>query len=193
MAIPAWDWRKLAAGLALLVVGIAVGMAIHAGLQAVPDKTKPVASALPAKPDATPSVSPPAAAPTPASVVAPAPVVVDVIEQRLAATQKWLDAEPPDTSSMQLMVAHDMQNLRQRLEKIGRQVEIDKIYVYRTQAGGRAAWAVLYGSYPSRKELYIAMQQLPPSLKSYSPYLRTVQGIRAEIGKFHDEAINDAK
>ncbi|MDP2828506.1 MAG: AAA family ATPase [Sulfuricellaceae bacterium] len=197
LATPAWDWRKLAAGVALLAVGIVVGVAIHAGMQAAPDKAKPVAPAsprqgLPTKPDATPPVSTPAA-PLPAAAPAPAPVVLDVVEQRLAATLKWLDAEPPDTSSMQLMVAHDMQNLRQRLEKIGRQVEIDKIYVYRTQAGGRAAWAVLYGSYPSRKELYIAMQQLPASLKSYSPYLRTVQGIRAEIGSFHDEAINDAK
>lgn len=201
---PARNWKKSATGVALLVAGVAIGMAIHAAMQ-TGQSTHP-----PAAPPAGKTASPPAppdagklqaatqtAVPSPSSqpVQAPTapPVIADVVEQRLAATLKWLDAEPPDTSSMQLMVAHDMQNLRQRLEKIGRQVEIDKIYVYRTQAGGRAAWAVLYGNYPSRKELYIAMQHLPPSLKSYSPYLRTVQGIRAEIGSFHDEAINDAK
>lgn len=200
---PAWNWRKGAAGFALLAAGIAVGMAIHANMQpaslpapplaekAAPlaDKTATLPAQTAAKPAQTAAPAQPAPAPAPPS--AAPPVVVDAVEQRLAATLKWLDAEPPDTSSMQLMVAHDMQNLRQRLEKLGRQVELDKIYVYRTQAGGRAAWAVLYGSYPSRKELYAAMQQLPESLKAYHPYLRTVQGVRNEIGKFNDKAMDN--
>jgi MSHA biogenesis protein MshM len=196
LASPLWNWRKVATGAALLAVGVVVGAAIHAGMRPAPENRAPVAAKTPGQ-NAAPVPAPDAVAVAAVSSApvqpAPEPVAADVVEQRLAATQKWLDAEPPDTSSMQLMVAHDMQNLRQRLEKIGRQVEIDKIYVYRTQAGGRAAWAVLYGSYPDRKALYMAMQQLPPSLKSYRPYLRTVQGIRAEIGSFHDEAINNAK
>ncbi|MFN3397098.1 MAG: SPOR domain-containing protein, partial [Sulfurimicrobium sp.] len=105
----------------------------------------------------------------------------DVVAQRLAATENWLATQGPATSSIQLMVSNDLRQLRNHLKKISHWIEMEQIFVYRSKAGGQPAWTVLYGSFPSREKTAEAMDALPESLKVYRPYLRTVQGIRAEI------------
>ena len=104
-----------------------------------------------------------------------------MVAQRLAATESWLATQSPATSSIQLMVSNDLRQLRYHLGKISHEIEIEQIFVYRSKVNGQPAWTVLYGSFPGRAKTAAAMDALPESLKVYRPYLRTVQGVRAEI------------
>ena len=177
-------WPKIAAVAALLVAGAGVGAALHALWQAPRSPAAPAPAAVSAAAPATPGQAPV----EPAQVVAkPAPDSSDMVAQRLAATERWLDAQSPATSSIQLMGSNDQRQLRHHLGKIGHAIEMDQVFVYRTKVQGKPAWTVLYGSFPSRAEAAAALERLPESLKSYKPYLRTVQGIRAEIGQLQSK------
>jgi DamX protein len=55
--------------------------------------------------------------------------------------------------------------------------------VYRTVAKQKPFLIVLYCSFPSREAAQEALDRLPPALKAYKPYLRTVQGIREEMSR----------
>lgn len=104
----------------------------------------------------------------------------DILERRLAATQQWLSQQPAATVSIQLMgSANDIQ-LRKQLESLAGQLELDKLYVYRTQVNNAPFLTVLYGSYQQRREAQEAMRQLPAGLRSYRPHLRTIGGILQE-------------
>lgn len=104
----------------------------------------------------------------------------DILERRLAATQQWLSQQPAATVSIQLMgSANDIQ-LRKQLESLAGQLELDKLYVYRTQVNNAPFLTVLYGSYQQRREAHEAMRQLPAGLRSYRPHLRTIGGILQE-------------
>ena len=171
-------WPRIAAAAALLVLGSAVGAGLHAFLQAPPAKPLilPVAAA-PVPPAARQAVAPNDAAPSPQQKAHEA----DMVTQRLAATESWLATQSPATSSIQLMVSNDLRQLRYHLGKISHEIEMEQIFVYRSKVNGQPAWTVLYGSFPSRAKTAAAMDALPESLKVYRPYLRTVQGVRAEI------------
>ena len=67
------------------------------------------------------------------------------------------------------------------LGKISHEIEMEWVFVYRSKLNGQPAWAELYGSFPCRAKTAAAMDALPESLKVKRPYLRTVQGLRAEI------------
>ena len=74
---------------------------------------------------------------------------------------------------------------RSRLEgylaELSKSVDIAQVFVYRTKAGGKPAYSVIYGSYPSRVVANAALAKLPAKLQAQRPYLRTVQGMRSEI------------
>lgn len=171
-------WSKMVAAVALLVLGTAVGAGLHAFLQTPPAKPlAPVAVAAPVAPVARQAVVPDVAAQRPQHKANEG----DMVAQRLAATENWLATQSPATSSIQLMVSNDLRQLRDHLGKISHEIEMDLIFVYRSKVNGQPAWTVLYGSFPSRAKTVAAMEVLPESLKVYRPYLRTVQGVRAEI------------
>jgi len=81
------------------------------------------------------------------------------------------------------MGANDPEELRRYLVTRGGLIDADKVFVYRTMAGGRPSMTVLYGSYPSRRDAARALAQLPQQLQQGQPYLRSVGGIRAELGQ----------
>ena len=164
---PLWVWGMGS----VLVLAALVEFGI--GLQDSPRRALPRPPVVPV----------PAAAETPAAPMAAPPALNDVLEARLAATQAWLDAQGPDTFSIQLMGAHDPEELRRYLAKSGGLVDADKVFVYRTVAGGRPSMTVLYGSYPTRRDAASALAQLPQQLQQGQPYLRSVGGIRAELGQ----------
>jgi septal ring-binding cell division protein DamX len=70
--------------------------------------------------------------------------------------------------------------LRRQLESLAGQLELDNLYVYRTQVNNAPFLTVLYGSYEDRLAAQEAMRQLPAGLRSYRPHLRTVGGILQE-------------
>ena len=168
--MPPWGWG-LAAALAL-----AGAMGFGFALQDSPPTPRP------------PLVPAPAHAATPAAPVQATPPIDDPLDARLAATQAWLDAQGPDTFSIQLMGANDPEELRRYLAKSGGLIETDRVFVYRTMAGGRPSMTVLYGSYPTRSDAARALAQLPQQLQLGQPYLRSVGGIRAELGQARSAA-----
>jgi type II secretory pathway predicted ATPase ExeA len=104
-----------------------------------------------------------------------------LLESRLEATREWLIGEAHTTFSIQLMGTNDPEQLKDLLNGIGKFVEINKVFVYRTMARQKPSLTVLYGSFDSPRAAREALDKLPESLKSNRPILRTVQGIRAEI------------
>ena len=104
-----------------------------------------------------------------------------LLETRLKATREWLTTEAQTTYSIQLMGTNDPEQLKDLLNGIGKFVEINKVFVYRTMARQKPSLTVLYGSFDNRRAAVEALDKLPESLKSNRPILRTVQGIRTEI------------
>lgn len=108
----------------------------------------------------------------------------DILERRLALTGQWLNQQPAMTVSIQLMGSANDDQLRRQLEMLAREMELDNLYVYRTQVNNAPFLTVLYGSYDSRQAAQEAMRQLPAGLRSYRPHLRTVGGILQETKQF---------
>ncbi len=79
------------------------------------------------------------------------------------------------------MGTNDPEQLKSLLNSMGKVIEINKVFVYRTMARKQPSLTVLYGSFSSTREAREALDKLPASLRASRPILRTVQGIRAEI------------
>ncbi|MGH8662964.1 MAG: AAA family ATPase [Burkholderiales bacterium] len=107
----------------------------------------------------------------------------DMLLERIAATRTWLEREAPQTHSIQLLGSENPRQLKDHLSSIAKSIEITKIYVYRTVAAQKPFLTVLYGSFGSREAAQNALDRLPPPLKAFKPYLRTVQGIREEMSR----------
>jgi type II secretory pathway predicted ATPase ExeA len=105
----------------------------------------------------------------------------DLLESRLAATEKWLAMEANNLYSIQLLGTGDAAQLKLHLNDISKFVEMNKIFVYRTLANGRPLLTVLYGSFSDRRSAQKVLDKLPEGLKANRPILRTVEGIRAEL------------
>ena len=157
-----------------------------AAIAPVPMPIPDPAPAANGKPAATPANKP---AP-PADVVEKQHINADsrvaasstnTLETVLATTQSWLAAQDKATYSIQLLGAENAQQLMQHLNIIGKYIEINEVFVYRTLAREKPSLTVLYGSFSDRRAALDALAKLPPALKAYKPLLRTVKGIRAEI------------
>ncbi len=137
---------------------------------------------------ATPAVAtPPAVASAPATVAKTGVANVTaseqtLLEQRLAATATWLATAAPRTYTVQLFSAKDDEQLNQHLKSLENIIEINSLFVYRTVANGVPALNVTLGGFENKRAASDAMEKLPGSLKVYKPLLRTVQGIRSELG-----------
>ncbi len=185
---------------ALLVLGLALGYAVSIWTQkqsaAQADKSQiavterqPNASAPAsetrlgeAKPDETkPSemlkTTPVAATATPGATPSPQ---ADILTRRLNATSVWLASQPPNTVSIQLMGASSDTQLKNDLEVLSQQIELDNIYVYRTKVNKQPFLTVLYGSFANRLEATQALQKLPAELQRNRPQLRTIAGVLQE-------------
>jgi len=72
--------------------------------------------------------------------------------------------------------------LKNYLQRLSNYIEIDSIFVYRTVANQEPSMTVLYGAFAARTDAVRSLDALPADLKSNQPYIRTVQGIRSELG-----------
>jgi type II secretory pathway predicted ATPase ExeA len=188
--------------LATLLIGLAIGFGsplffnrphpVVAKTNAVIAPAKPLspaanspasAATAPAeKPSLPPASTAAAAAPT-TSVAAPTPPAppATIVDARLDATKLWLSQQNPSTVSIQIMVGENSEQMRHQLQNLTSLVEIDNLYVFRTDVGGKPYISVLYGSYPDRAAASQALAELPKQLRTYHPQLRTVGGITEEI------------
>ena len=104
----------------------------------------------------------------------------DILTRRLNATITWLSNQPPTTVSIQLMGASSDEQLKNDLEKLSSQLELDNIYVYRTKVNNLPFLSVLYGSFADRIEATQALEKLPVEIKKNRPQLRTIAGVLKE-------------
>jgi len=194
-AEPARLWGSAA----LVAIGVILGIAAYAVLQrssqesassaSAPEASAAVAVApagatSPAPVVAAPAGTPPQSAeskPSLDTAAAAAMDAADLLADRLAATEEWLTRENEGTLSIQLLGTNDPEQLKNLLNSMGKSIEINKVYVYRTVARQKPSLTVLYGSFDNPRVAREALDKLPASLRANRPILRTVQGIRAEI------------
>jgi MSHA biogenesis protein MshM len=201
--------HRLWGGLGLVAAGAVAGIVVYAVFQHVGRDTtttatitqpnaapnaaqesgqaraeQPAAAAM-GSPAPAPAETTPAAGGTkvaaPVATASRATEEADLLESRLKATHNWLTGEPQTTLTIQLMGANDPEQLKDVLNGIGKIIEINKVFVYRTVAKQKPSLTVLYGSFDNRRAALEALDKLPASLKANRPLLRSVQGIRAEI------------
>lgn len=104
----------------------------------------------------------------------------DILSRRLSATTIWLDSAPDSTVSIQIMGVPEGPQLKNDLEVLSQRIEIDNIYVYRTQVNGQPYLSVLYGSFKDRAEANQALLNLPADVRRNKPQLRTIAGVLQE-------------
>jgi len=188
--VPRRLWGIGLGALGVLALGIGIGMVISNWQHAAP--AKPIAAAALAETPVVAPVAKPAEKPvekpaTPTLNAAKPPTTAlapqDIVQARLAATEQWLAGAKPETTGIhiQLLGAGDSKRLENYLQELGKVVDIQQVFVYRTKAGGKPAYSVIYGSYADRAQANAALEKLPAQLREQRPYLRTVQGVRAEI------------
>jgi len=107
----------------------------------------------------------------------------DILDARILATEQWLAREDRGSFSIQLLGTNDPTLLRFHLNELGKLIEINKVFVYRTSANQKPFLTVLFGSFNSYRAAQEALDKLPESLKENRPFLRTVGGIREEIAR----------
>jgi len=108
--------------------------------------------------------------------------VPDLLEQRLLATERWLAEADAGVFSIQLLGSTDQQMLKRYLSNLTNYIERDRIFVYRTVANQAPSMTVLVGEFVARADAVRSLDGLPPELRANQPYIRTVQGIRSELG-----------
>ncbi len=104
----------------------------------------------------------------------------DLLSRRIAATNNWLTNQAPSTVSIQLMGVPEGPELKNDLELLSQKIELDEIYVYRTQVSGQPYLSVLYGSFDNRADALAALKELPEEIRRNKPQLRTVSGVLQE-------------
>jgi MSHA biogenesis protein MshM len=163
---------------AAVIAGIAIGAAGYGWLNQHPDpKPAPVATPIPATKEPAPTVEAPnATTPTTAQENAP-----DILQARLTATIDWLARQRDDTWTVQLLSTASRDDLRTHLNSMGKTIEINDIFVYRSAVDQKGLLTMLYGTHNSRVSAERALASLPGQLRSNRPVLRTVQSIRAEL------------
>ncbi len=104
----------------------------------------------------------------------------DLLSRRLRMTESWLNTQPTSTVSIQIMGGRESPQLKADLEILSQKVELDNLYVYRTQVKGQPFLNVLYGSFLDRQVAFEALRKLPPEIKRNKPQLRTIAGVLQE-------------
>lgn len=205
-------WHRGMIWAAVLAAGLAAAVALGGYLFLVPhaqpssDTQTPIATPLQGL-DATTAPQPPSARPaaepsTPAQMgqgrpgqadgtvgdigagaratnASPAP---DLLEQRLLATDRWLAQAHGGTFSIQLLGSTDPRMLQRYLQILSKYIEIEQVFVYRTTANEEPSMTVLYGAFAVRDDAVRSLDELPAELKANRPFIRTVQGVRSELG-----------
>ena len=82
------------------------------------------------------------------------------------------------------MGGDDESQMRTQLEALASQIELDKIYLFRTKVSGKPFMILTYGSYSGWNEAAQAKEKLPRAIIANRPRLRTIGGILEETKQF---------
>ena len=133
----------------------------------------PVAVAAPAP--ATPAPA------TPAPATAASPAVADPVDANLASGRDVL-AGRAGRFAVQLMVAdaREREYLATYLADAERALTAEKVFFAETGNPDAPRIGVLYGPFDGKAEAADALAALPPSLKQFGPYVRSLDAVRDE-------------
>ena len=109
-----------------------------------------------------------------------------LVDKRLEVSKSWLLKGLPTTVTLQIKSLPSKNSLKDdaliaEVDRVGQQLEIDNIYLYRKKQNGELYTVILYGSYGERNEALAALKNLPSQIKNDRPYLRTLAGINKDI------------
>ena len=187
--------RVALAAAAGLVIGAVLGYAA-AHLKGIPAAT-PAVAAAPASPAPAPAPAPaptrpagppdgaaivPAAATAPTPAIPPAPDGADPVGTRSAAGRDLLAASSAARYSVQLMVtdARERAYLESYLSEAGRVVEPARIFLVPSGTPQAPRVGVLFGRFEARAQAAEALAALPPALRQFKPYVRSIDSVREE-------------
>ena len=105
----------------------------------------------------------------------------NLIDSRLEATKTLLRDGHPDSITLQMMTSSDERQVKEDLDALSRQLEVDKLYLYQKKQNSTNLTVFLYGIFSQRAEAISAMQGLPSHIKNNRPQLRTLAGINKEL------------
>ena len=92
-----------------------------------------------------------------------------------ASSGDWLKSQPPQYFTIQLTASRNEQALKQYVEDHNLS---GKVASFKTQRNGEVWHALVYGSYPTRKEALAAIKRLPSGLRKTSPFTRKFADIK---------------
>ena len=78
------------------------------------------------------------------------------------------------------LAADEPEEVKRYLNHVGKFIEGDQVYVYRTRIQDKSYVAVVYGDFPSRQAASSALQKLPHEVKADRPYVRSRAKVREE-------------
>ena len=106
-----------------------------------------------------------------------------LLQQRLQATQDWLQSAERSHYSIQLLLTAvgRYQNLEDFLGAPELAVDLDRVYVYETTINSRRWFGVLYRDYPTFSAAREALEQLPARLHRHGPFIRNVSDIQGHV------------
>jgi MSHA biogenesis protein MshM len=105
----------------------------------------------------------------------------DFLEKRMSASKLWLETGLPSTVTLQIMTITDDEQLEPQLALLKRQVDPEKLYLYRKNHAEKPYTALLYGAFQQRQEALDALTSLPEFIKNNNPQIRTIAGINRDI------------
>lgn len=105
-----------------------------------------------------------------------------VSRERFKFTQEWLVTATVSHHSIQLMTASasQLQKLERFMKSASKSLPQDKLYVYSVKIDGQQHFRVAYGDFPDLQKAREALRDLPASLNSPSPYLRTIARMKSQ-------------
>ena len=85
----------------------------------------------------------------------------------------------------------DESQMEAQLEPLARQLDLDKIYLFRTTERGRPFMIVTYGSFANWNTGAEARRDLPRTLQANQPKLRSAEGIIKETKQLQQVTLAD--
>jgi len=105
----------------------------------------------------------------------------DFVPAKLSATRDWLRETGNRGFTIQLtLAADDPDELKRYLGAMGKFIETDQLYVYRTRLQNKPYLGVVYGEFPTRQAAQVALRELPEAVRMDRPYVRSRASIRDE-------------
>jgi type II secretory pathway predicted ATPase ExeA/septal ring-binding cell division protein DamX len=184
----------LAAGVALgFVLAQFVAMpspspALAAAPVAAPTAAPVVAATQPAAPASTPTPAPtatPLAIPVAATAVvtppaAQAPPLRSLASRMAAGADLLADATPRYAVQLMVTDARERMYIENYLAEAGRSVPYEKLFVVHSGTTESPRLGVLLGPFDQRADAGAALDALPPALRQFRPFVRTLDAVRED-------------